>query len=87
MIHTKNYYKEKFGDYCAWEKLTYLKAGGIEDNFEHRYEDLSPDEIVGYYIEFYGDNARTEWEYNLQFVERPTKTDDEVTQILAKLYT
>lgn len=85
-MKNKEYYTKKFEEYCEWEKAEYLNAGGEEHRFEHLYEYINEEEIVGYYIEMYGDDALKTWEENLQYVDELTESDIEVTRILEELY-
>ena len=93
VMHDKSYYLDKFKDKiakCEEEERNNAHQEGVEydSSFAHERfdEDCNAEEIVGYYIYYYGDDALKTWRDN---IEGRVITDEirEVTRILEYLYT
>ena len=92
VMHDKSYYLEKFKDKiakCEEEERNNAHQEGVEydSSFAHERfdEDCNAEEIVGYYINYYEDDALKTWREN---IEGRVITDEirEVTRILEYLY-
>ena len=91
VMHDKSYYLDKFKDKYAKkeEKNTAWQENVVYDPFsaQERFdEECNAEEIVGYYIYYYEDDALKTWREN---IEGRVITDEirEVTRILEYLYT
>lgn len=76
----------------AYDKLfeeglqEHLQDGGSRDNYDSAMYISNVDEIMGYYLELYGDDALQTWLDNLTPAQQTFPTDTEVTNKLKELF-
>lgn len=82
----KQYYIDRFYQQMDeyYEEYPEARKNDYECNVTDAVDTV--DSVVGYYIVFYGDNARETWVDNISNIEKLTQLDLEVSKILDELY-
>ena len=86
-VKGKDYYLGKFREAEEECRRISVEDIGTDENWDGIFGDTaSTDEVVGYYISFYGDEALSMWTSNTEHLSNPTEQDKAVDRILKSLY-
>lgn len=84
---SKQVYVDRYNHLVEESRQSYIKEHGNDKNFDPSVvEGMTAEEIVGYYLVCYGDDALSTWSDNLSHATVNHVTDEQVTAILTKLF-